>query len=128
MTSMTTMSALTTLITALALLAGSALCVALSLVVGRAIGTERVVSWLGGRNLGRARLALGAGAFAAGVALLAVFTGLIPTNLTVSGVPLWMFVGLCASCIGAAIAGDAASVGSAVTNPAVAHDRSKRAA
>lgn len=119
---------MTTLITALALLAGSAMCVALSLVAGRALGAERLTQWIGGRNLGRFRLAVGVGAFAAGLATLGVYVGLIPANLTVSGVPLWMFVGLCASCIGAAIAGDAASVGSAATARQTTPVASKRAA
>lgn len=119
---------MTTLITALALLAGSAMCVALSLVAGKALGAERLSLWMGGRILGRARLALGAGASAAGLATLGVFVGLIPANLTACGVPLWMFVGLCASVIGVAIAGDAASVGSAVTSRVAAPVATKRAA
>lgn len=119
---------MTTLMTALALLAGSAMCVALSLVAGKALGAERLAFWMGGRNLGRVRLAVGAGAFAAGLVTLGVFVGLIPANLTVSGVPLWMFVGLCASVIGVAIAGDAASVGSAVTSRGAAPVSAKPAA
>ncbi|MFZ2873523.1 MAG: hypothetical protein WAZ94_03480 [Phycisphaerales bacterium] len=119
---------MTTLISALALLAGSAMCVALSLVAGRVLGAERLTQWMGGRNRARVRLAAGVGAFSAGLVTLGVFAGLIPANFTVSGVPLWMFVGLCASCIGAAIAGDAASVGSAVSTGQTAPVSSKRAA
>jgi hypothetical protein len=119
---------MTTLITALALLAGSAMCVALSLVAGRALGAAGLALWLGRRNLTRARLALGVGAFAASLATLGVFTGLIPASMTVSGVPLWAFVGLCASAIGAAISGDAASVGSAITTRREAAASAKRAA
>ncbi|MCC6951174.1 MAG: hypothetical protein IT433_06975 [Phycisphaerales bacterium] len=119
---------MTTLITALALLAASAMCVALSLVAGKALGAERLALWMGGRNLGRARLAVGVGAFAAGLVTLGALVGLIPANLTVSGVPLWTFAGLCASVIGVAIAGDAASVGSAVSTGQTAPVSSKRAA
>lgn len=119
---------MTTLITALALLAGSAMCVALSLFAGRALGAERLALWTGGRNMGRARLAFGVGSFAAGLVTLGAFAGLIPANFTVSGAPLWIFVGLCASCIGAAIGGDPASVGSAVASRQVAPVSSKRAA
>jgi hypothetical protein len=87
------------IMSAVVLAAGSAAIGALALLAGRLLGTH--VLWRGVARLvpGRVRWALVVGGAAASAGALAIMTGTMPGAVAGSGLPTWLFFGLCAASV-----------------------------